>query len=237
MTKATSVKATLTRDNFLLPSNMDSRKHSQELDRLLGFNTLKIESKLKKHFQHYALENSDASKRPYKINRESWIGLDPHHLLTPYGEVASLFEKIEHKKIKTVTDLGCAYGRVGIVSAFYFPDVSFIGYELVSKRIKEAQRVYETLKLKNYRLIEDDILLEDFNLPESCIYFIYDFGRVSDLKKILNKLIERMQTNELIIIARGDEIQSLMTKFYKEFKKENTVREKSFLIYTHQLNE
>ena len=229
-----SAKAALNRQTFRLTGLLNSREHSKRIDKLLGFNIFRIESKLSKIFRHFALEEQVVGKLPYKENRESWIGLDPQVLLTPYDELARLFERLKDHDIQRIVDFGCAYGRVGIVSSFYYPEVEFIGYEFVSKRIKEAQRVFELQNMQNYQLIDCDILFEAFEIPTASLYFIYDFGRIADLKKILTKLIQTMQEQDFILVARGEEVRSLMMNFFGEFKKENMLREGSFLIYTHK---
>lgn len=230
-------KAELNRQSFLLPRSECSKEHSRKLDKRLGFNIFKIESKLAKNFRHYSSEvqwdDDCRDKDPYLENREGWIGLDPQVLLTPYNELAKIFDVLKEKDIRSIVDFGCAYGRVGIVSSYFFKDASFAGYEFVSKRIKEARRVYELQKMSNYNLIECDILDDSFEFPRANLYFIYDFGRIPDLKKILGKLAGIMGDQNFYLVARGEEVQSLILNFFAEFRKENIRKEKNFLIYSN----
>lgn len=231
-------KAELNRQSFLLPRSECSKEHSRKLDKKLGFNIFKIESKLAKNFRHYSedqCEVMEKGKDPYLENREGWIGLDPQVLLTPYNELAKIFEILKEKDIHSIVDFGCAYGRVGIVSSYFFEAASFVGYELVSKRIKEARRIYELQNLANYSLIECDILDDSFEFPRANLYFIYDFGRIPDLKKILGKLVSIMDEQDFYLVARGEEVQSLILNFFAEFRKENIRKEKNFLIYSNVL--
>lgn len=226
--------------SFLLPRSESSKEHSRKLDKKLGFNIFKIESKLAKNFRHYSedqcfdqQEEHGEGKDPYLENREGWIGLDPQVLLTPYNELAKIFEMLKEKDIHSIVDFGCAYGRVGIVSSYFFENASFTGYEFVSKRIKEARRIYELQNIANYKLIECDILDDSFEFPRANLYFIYDFGRIPDLKKILGKLVAIMGEQDFYLVARGEEVQSLILHFFAEFQKENIHKEKKFLIYTN----
>jgi len=221
----------LTCQLFLKDHQQHPKDHSREIDNILGFNIFKIEKKLSKTYQHFSCEKTEGNVLPYKENRQSWIGLDSQTLLTPYHEIAQLCELLKNDSIKTIVDLGCAYGRVGIVSSVFFPTAEFIGLELVKKRINEARRIYERHGIKKFQLIECDLINDDFVLPCASLYYIYDFGRVSDLKKILTQFINVMNNKSFILVARGDEVQSLMLNFFTEFKKEKMIVVNKYLIY------
>lgn len=230
------VKFNLAQEREDLSCDFFIRKSSVHIDRYLGFKIYKIESKLARTYLHFS-HDSQENKKEFKVNREPWIGLCPQILLTPYLELAQIFESLKSVEIKTIVDLGCAYGRVGIVASSYFKDVHFIGYELIAKRVNEARRIYELNNLKNYDLVECDILSSDFLLPEACVYFIYDFGRIADLKQILLQLIEIMPERNYILVARGEEISSLIKNFYSnDFLKDNIRFEKKYLIYTNTIS-
>lgn len=236
LTGRLSAEQALDRRTFFKEADESPREHSRRLDRQLGFNIRKIEHKLAKNFRHFSHEDLGADKDPYQENREGWIGLDPQVLLTPYAELATIFETLieSHHHIDSIVDFGCAYGRVGLVSSVYFSKAKFTGYEFVSPRIKEARRVFELQKLSNYELIEVDILCDSFEFPTASLYFIYDFGRISALKHILNQLVARKGNQDFILIARGEEVQSLILNFLDGFEKEKICRGKKYLIYTHQ---
>lgn len=204
-----------------LSSDFFFKQSSFHIDRQLGFKIYKIESKLARTYLHFS-HDSQENKKTFMPEREPWIGLPTQFLLTPYLEIAQIFNSLKSRNIKTIVDFGCAYGRVGIVASVYFKDSHFIGYELIAKRINEARRIYELNELKNYDLIECDILDPGFHFPQACLYFIYDFGRIADLKQILLQIIEAMPKWSFVLIARGDEVQGLIRNhFSASFLKEN----------------
>lgn len=204
--------------SFILPEDLREREHSKLIDRKLGFKILKIEQKLIKQYKpFYMTAESDGDKKPFDDGAEAWIGLHPQILLTPYSEIDKILTAIRSFNIKSITDFGCAYGRIGIVAAALFPGCKFIGYEIVAERAKEAQRVLDTLDHSNHEIYTHNILDDDFILPKTDVYFIYDFGHVEHIKKILNKLVMMMSSHDFILIARGDEVRSIIQMYYPSF--------------------
>ena len=133
-------------NTFILPENMREREHSKMIDRLLGFKILKIEQKLIKQYKPFYM-NTDytGDKKSFDEGAEAWIGLHPQILLTPYSEIHKILSAMEKFNVKSITDFGCAYGRIGIVASAMFPECKFIGYEIVSERAREAERILKTL--------------------------------------------------------------------------------------------
>lgn len=204
--------------SFILPEDMREREHSKMIDRLLGFKILKIEQKLIKQYKpFYMAADYDGEKKSFDDGAEAWIGLHPQILLTPYSEIYKILTSITRYKIKSITDFGCAYGRIGIVASVLFPECKFIGYEIVSERAREAERVLNTLDKSSHEIYTINILDDDFKLPKTDVYFIYDFGHVEHIKKILDKLVLMMNGHDFILVARGDEVRSIIQMYYPSF--------------------
>lgn len=201
---------------YKLPAGMREREHSKMIDRTLGFKILKIEQKLLKQYQAFYIQDGDGEKESF-AESEAWIGLHPQILLTPYSEIFKIIQAISHFEIKSIADFGCAYGRVGIVASALFPECQFHGYEIVRERANEAKRVYRSLNLINHQIKKCNILDDDFVLPKVSVYFIYDFSHVEHIKKILNKLIDMIATHDFILIARGEEVRSIIQLYYPIF--------------------
>lgn len=147
---------------------------------------------------------------------ETWIGLNPQVLLTPYSELYDIFNLISGHQIDSIIDIGSAYGRVGIVSKAFFPKSVFYGYEIVKKRMSEASRVSELYGL-NFQLSNQNVLDDDFDLPKCSVYFIYDFSHFMHIKAILNKLEKLIGNHKFILIAKGDEVRSNIQMYFPVF--------------------
>ena len=204
--------------SFTLPENMREREHSKMIDHLLGFKILKIEQKLLKQYKpFYMIDEDNSEKKSFNEDAEAWIGLHPQILLTPYSEIDKILSSIIRFDIKSITDFGCAYGRIGIVASVMFPKCKFIGFEIVSERAREAQRVLDTLDSSDHEIYAVNILDDEFELPKTDVYFIYDFGHVEHIKKILDKLVLMMNGHNFILVARGEEVRSIIQMYYPSF--------------------
>ncbi len=210
---------------------MSFKIHSQLIDKILGFKILNVERKLVQRYKVFYRKQDDGEKEHYK-DTEAWIGLHPQTLLTPYSEILLMLELIKHREIKNITDFGCAYGRIGFVMQSIFPESAFHGYEIVHERAKEATRVAKLAGLKKITIHEENILDDDFELPKSDLYFIYDFSRIADLKKILNKISEKAYSEKFVLVARGDEVRSLIQLYYPIFQvKETPIHKRDWSIF------
>ncbi|MBY0416127.1 MAG: hypothetical protein K2Q18_18285, partial [Bdellovibrionales bacterium] len=79
---------------FSLPFELSPREHSKSVDNFLGFKILKIERKLIQQFRSFHTHEDRSSKKSHDESTtegESWIGLNPQVLLTPYSEIYEIF--------------------------------------------------------------------------------------------------------------------------------------------------
>lgn len=204
---------------FLNSSELTNREHSKLIDKILGFRILKIERKLIQQYKAFYVEESNSTKKVFNSNdssAETWIGLNPQVLLTPYAELYDIFNLIADKKIKKIIDIGCAYGRVGIVAKAFFPDVEFVGYEIVKKRINEANRISDLYQY-DFSILDQNVLDQGFELPESSVYFIYDFSHFMHINVILTQMLELSKKRGFILVAKGDEVRSNIQLFFPQF--------------------
>lgn len=220
---------------FFNTSHLSQREHSKLIDQFLGFRIVRIERKLIQQYRSFFInEKDETNKRLHSDNGEigeSWIGLNPQILLTPYSELYDIFNLIKDHKIKSIIDIGCAYGRVGIVAKAFFPKASFIGYEIVKKRVNEANRINSLFDLK-MQILNQNVLEDDFVLPESSIYFIYDFSHFMHIKNILFQLEQNIGKFPFILIAKGDDIRSIIQLYFPIFLTKNTpIYKKNWSIF------
>ena len=192
---------------FQTPEGRSDREYSQELDKSLGFKINEIEEELM--LQHRPYDQYEGS--------QTWIGLNAQVFQTPYQEIYDFLNFIKPLELKSLVDLGAGYGRLAIVMSQVVPEMSFIGYEIMKERFEEGKRVLGNLELDSYELRKEDILKEDFILPEADVFFIYDFSDPMDIRKILDIIDKKFFERKLLIVARGKGIRSLIQSKYPQF--------------------
>ncbi len=130
------------------------------------------------------LQRSSQARRKYR-GQETYIDwhLTDHALQTSYEDLRLAFEAIGLKPGDRVVDLGSGYGRVGFWIAMQHPGVSFTGYELVTERVRESQRIAErfgwtgaecTREGGPLELIEQDLTAPGFRPSAARVYLAYD---------------------------------------------------------------
>ncbi|EQC44179.1 SAM-dependent methyltransferase [Bacteriovorax sp. Seq25_V] len=193
------------------------REHSKKIDRLLGIKVSKIEqSLLKKYPPYYKTDNSGRKK--HNLDTQLWIGLHPQVLQTPYVDIVNFLEQLEDFKLERFVDLGAGYGRIGVVLGSIFPAASFIGYELLDKRIQEGIRSFDRFELSDRcTMAGQDILARDFEIPQADVYFIYDFSNKDDLRVILNQLCQIGRERDIFLVTKGKWSTSLIQNSYSNF--------------------
>ena len=113
---------------------------------------------------------------------------------------------------------------------------NFIGYEVVKKRQQEGQRVFDYQNLTLSELVFQNVLDENFFIPEAQIYFIYDFSDSGDISYILEKLLE--QKKNFCLIAHGERTLNLLECQYNSIKKIHSLGgEKSLSVFTFSYDE
>jgi len=220
---------------FSNSSNISSREHSKTIDHILGFRIIRIERKLIQQFRSFHLhENVESNKKLHSDNGEvgeSWVGLNPQVLLTPYNELYQIFDILKDYPIHSIIDIGCAYGRVGIVAKAFFPEVRFTGYEIVKKRITEANRISDRYDI-NLEILNQNVLDESFSLPEASIYFIYDFSHFLHIKTMLSIIEKKIGQHPFILVAKGENVRGIIQLFFPIFlTKDTPIYKKNWSIF------
>lgn len=202
--------------HFIPKNDLHSKIHSKRIDQILGYRIKRIEVNLLKKYQAYYKLTDESNKKQHFEGTQTWIGLHPQTLQTPYGDIFEALCLLKRVPVSKLIDIGAAYGRVGIVSSCLFPKARFIGYEVLDKRVEEGNRVFNKLGLINNEIVLQNVLEEDFVLPQGEIYFIYDFSDPGDVVKILDQLAERYGKYEFFIITKGDGVEELMQGRYHD---------------------
>lgn len=223
----------LTHSTFKVPRDEHPRLHAKKLDKRLGFKIPKIEVKLLQKYRAYDQQNDDSNKKQHFKGTQTWIGLHPQALQTPYCDIYEALVQLNKSEVEHVVDIGSGYGRVGIVLSVLYPDAKFTGFEIVKQRQVEGNRIFNKLGIINSEIKLKNVLDLEFTMPEADIYFIYDFSEHDDVSSILKKLGQQMQNKKCYLIARGDRVDYLMKNNFKHiWRKHLSVSSSDLNIYT-----
>lgn len=214
-----SKKNRIEKETFTRRKNLHPRLHAKSLDKEFGYKISKIEVKLLQKYRAYDKCADISSKKGHFQESQTWIGLHPQALQTTYNEIYETLDLLSQRKINKIVDIGCGYGRVGVVMSSIFPNSSFIGYEILKKRADEGNRVFEKLGLDQCRISHQNVLDQDFRLPDAEVYFIYDFSEREDIRIMLDQLSKKLDHKRFYLITKGERVDSLLTKQYQEFWK------------------
>ncbi len=184
---------------------------SEQIDLKLGLEINRIESLLLSKAKELRPMGTMANfGEILHKGHQTWVGLDPQILNTPYFELAEMCDLIQPKNKEVIVDLGAGYGRLGIVLHFLYPDTIFKGYELVKERVTEGNRILKNIQVKNGELFQEDLMSPLFSLPKANYYFLYDFGKVEHIRHTLSLLEEMTSDHHFKVIARGKGSRSII---------------------------
>lgn len=165
-----------------------AKKHAALVDNWLGFKIQNVESTFSRDLQT-------------EHQQELWIGLDPQAMLTPYLEIRTMLDWVQPIEGDTIAELGAGYARMAHVIKAHYPNVFYKGYEYVEARVIEARRVLGEDSF--CEIIHADLTDDLFQLPKASVYFIYDFGSQSGIRKILKSLQSLARSHAFKVIGRG----------------------------------
>lgn len=205
----------------------------QRTDEFLGLEINRIELGLLGEAQILLPEGNVSSWGKSLHEAQSWVGLHPQTLLTPYQELVWMCECVKDTTGHLV-DLGAGYGRLGIVMQQKLPRAFYTGVEIVSQRVDEGNRVFEKLDCSRARLIAADLASSSYQLPLGDCYFIYDYGTLDHIRWTMGQLKNLSDIHRFQIVARGAGIRSLIDMAHPWLHKMENPHEEYFSLYqTH----
>lgn len=206
---------------------LENKDSSERIDDILGFRISEIEKELLLELGHF---KSLSKKKVY--TSETWIGLEPQMLQTPYWEILEFYQILAKFNPYSFVDLGAGYSRLGVVLNLLQDDFQYTGYELVDKRVQESIRVFKANNFKNYEISQKDIL-KDISIPDADVYFIYDFSSPKEQTEILDLFSKKMYKDKFFLVARGHGIRSIIQNKYKEFYAcHGVIHKENYSIYS-----
>lgn len=180
------------------------RQHALMLDKILGVRVKYVEEMLVAEARGFEPDGSHETWGPaLHQGVQTWVGLEHQTLQTPYSEIYRILQLLKLRPYQHVVDLGAAYGRMGIVIGGLFLKNTFTGFEYVSSRVDEGNRVYDELGLSRCRLIAQNLFASDFELPDADAYFIYDYGQVEHIDHTLNQILQMALKRPRKVVVRG----------------------------------
>lgn len=222
------------KDFFKAPdSSPEAREvHSRLVDDLLGFEILRIEMELLEEARElYPQGNLQTWGHSLHEGNQTWVGLDHQVLQTPYDELLEMASLLNPLDEEFWIDLGAGYGRLGLMLNFLYPHVRFEGYEYVSDRVREGQRILEKYQCSKARLLEQDLQAPEFSLPDANVYFVYDYGKVSHIRHTLKQIEEKALSLKFKLIARGRGTRSLIEHEHPWLTVNPVIHRETFSIY------
>jgi hypothetical protein len=207
---------------------------SPELDQYFGYNINQIENNLLEAARVIRpLGTMDNFGEALHQGHQTWVGLDPQTLNTPYSELIQLCDLLNPAPDEILVDLGAGYGRMGLILNLLHPGTTFIGYELVRERVEEGKRILSSHNCESAELICQDLTDPGFILPDANYYFLYDYGKVPHIRETLKQIEEKADTKSFKVIARGKGSRSLIQHEHPWLCGVNPVHhEENFSIFT-----
>jgi SAM-dependent methyltransferase len=188
-------------------------QESSLIDRALGFEIKEIEGVI---LSRAKCELPDGNHRTWgeKIHQgsQTWVGLHEEVLQTPYPELKEACDFLRPRPGESFVDLGCGYGRLGILLERFYPGVKFLGYELVPERVVEGNRIFKKFGCEHAHLYEQDLTDFDFVPPDAQYYFLYDYGKVAHIRSTLEQLSSIADSRHFSLVARGKGVRSLVER-------------------------
>lgn len=177
-------------------SYAEEQDHASLVDAWLGLQVEPIEHKL-------VHERPLVSTPTQTTERNYWVGLPVRSMLTPYTEIRTILARLNPKPGSTLIDLGAGYGRMAFVIGRHYPQVNFIGYEVIEARVRESHRCLTSWNYPLVQMQQADLAAADFKLPNADYYFIYDYGSREAISKTMNDLKTVAQSRAIKVIGRG----------------------------------
>ena len=205
----------------------------EKTDLLLGLEVNRIELHLLSLAKNNLPEGNISNWGKSLHDAQSWVGLHPQTLLTPYQELLWMCECVKDTK-GHVVDLGAGYGRLGLVMQQCLPDAFYTGVEIVNERVEEGNRIFNLLGCEKARLISADLASDRYELPMGDCYFIYDYGTLDHIRWTMGQLQNLSDIHRFQIVARGKGIRSLIDAAHPWLHKVEHQFEQYFSLYrTH----
>jgi precorrin-6B methylase 2 len=171
----------------------DAKKHAAAVDDFLQIPVAATEQRIQ--------AQSNYQNSPHQC----WLNLPEQTLQTTYLEIRELLSHLNLVPGDHLVDLGCAYGRIGLVMHEHYPECHFTGYDVVEERLSTGREALRRIGARHQHLLQQNIIASDFQLPDAQFYFMYEFGLKSAIENILGQLREQAKKRAIQVVIRGQQ--------------------------------
>lgn len=141
---------------------------------------------------------------------QGWTNLPVETLMTPYLELRIMLEQLQLCEAELIVDLGCAYGRLGLLINFLKLPIRYLGFELSSARVQAAKNSFQLFSFDPNQIQLQDLQSDSFAMPFADVYFIYDYGSEAAIEKTLNQIKSIAQNQKIKLLGRGRRTRHLI---------------------------
>lgn len=138
-------------------------------------------------------------------NHDRWFS---HHLV-----LIGTLESAHRLGVKTIVDLGCGTGRLGLLAGLLYPEIKFIGLDLYAPRIQAAQSAAKRWGFEErIQFRVQDLLNRTEAIPEAEFYFIY--GPTTDIQinlQVVNRLQETLKNKQAVVSSHYDSTTRILS--------------------------
>jgi len=117
------------------------------------------------------------------------------HTQTHYSLLIDIFNYLRPAPKTRIIDIGSGFGRVGFFLNLCFPELSYLGLEVVQERVECAQKIGSKNSFKNCKFQVQNLAEENYVLPKADYYYFYDPLNEKDLKKVVLDLENQHKHN------------------------------------------
>tara|TARA_B100001971_G_scaffold84647_1_gene78118 strand:+ start:226030 stop:227058 length:1029 start_codon:yes stop_codon:yes gene_type:complete len=138
-----------------------------------------------------------------------------------YSSILLALHFLDLKYGQSVTDLGSGYGRLGLVFSLLRSDLLMNSYEYVDHRVQLSKEAASMLEIsKKCIFTTQDLSVEDFKLPFSDIYYLYDPFSEETYQYIISQISEYAKSRKVTIVTKGN-----ARKWFLKLAKEKSWKE------------
>ncbi len=125
------------------------------------------------------------------------------HAQTHYSLLIDIFNYLRPPGKKSLVDIGSGFGRVGFFLNLCFPELKYLGLELVEERVDCANKIAEKNNFYNCKFMTQDLSDKEYVLPKADFYYFYDPLSEENLKKVILdlELQHKHNASHFMIIA------------------------------------
>jgi hypothetical protein len=125
------------------------------------------------------------------------------HPMTSYSDLTALLSHLNLPSGSVFSELGAGFGRAGLVVGLLYPQLRYLGYELVSPRVEAAHNAHKTMRL------DDRVRFQAVNMAEweptidedADVYYVFCSFREETGRHVLEQLrqIAERRTFRLVL--------------------------------------